>query len=69
MHTNGNGHADGNGGIRAPPQLRGLASTGFLSLWDLANTGFLFGFFVFCTDYSQYWFSNILRISRVLVFL
>ena len=41
----------------------------FLSLWDLASTGFLIGFSVFCTDYGQYWFSNILRISRVLVFL
>ena len=41
----------------------------FLSLWDLASTGFLIGFSVFCTDYGQYRFSNILRISRVLVFL
>jgi len=50
-----------------PPRI--LASTGFLSLWDLASTGFLIGFSVFCTDYGQYWFSNILRIFGVLVFL
>ena len=49
--------------------LQILASTCFLSLWDLASTGFLIGFSVFCTDYGQYWFSNFLRISRVLVFL
>ena len=46
-----------------PPRI--LASTGFLSLWDLASTGFLIGFSVFCTDYGflvfcrfpEYWFS------------
>ena len=30
----------------------------FLSIWDLASTGFLIGFSVFCTDYGQYWFSK-----------
>ena len=44
-----------------PPRIP--ASTGFLSLWDLASTGFLIGFSVFCTDYGEYWFSSFLRIS------
>ena len=63
MHINSRRRPDANN-----PLPRCLTRAGFLSLWDLASTGFVIGFSVFRTGmastgflifcgYPEYWFS------------